>query len=118
MSNFFCGPPFGKSRVPHTNTVTGRPDEVKTSLDNPHTMDRWFDKAAFALTKPNELSPVVESPFGYHVIQLVEKQDASVAPFDMVKAQIEEFLKQKQSQQVLAAHVQELRSKGKVETFL
>ena len=46
------------------------------------------------------------------------KSEGSVAPFDMVKGQIEEFLKQKQSQQVLAAHVQELRTKGKVETFL
>jgi parvulin-like peptidyl-prolyl isomerase len=77
-----------------------------------------FDKAAFALTKLNELSPVVESPFGYHVIQLVGKEAATVAPFEMVKGQIAEFLKQKQSQQALAAHVQELRSKGKVETFI
>jgi peptidyl-prolyl cis-trans isomerase C len=77
-----------------------------------------FDRAAFALTKPNELSPVVQSQFGYHIIQLVGKEPGAVAPFETVKPQIAEFLKQKQSQQALAAHVQELKAKGKVETFI
>jgi peptidyl-prolyl cis-trans isomerase C len=77
-----------------------------------------FDKAAFALTKPNELGPVVESEYGYHVIQLLERQDATVPPFETVKPRIAEFLKQRQSQEKLHAHVQELRSKGKVETFI
>jgi peptidyl-prolyl cis-trans isomerase C len=77
-----------------------------------------IDKAAFALTKPNDLSPVVESEYGYHIIQLLERQDATVPPFEQVKPRIAEFLKQRQSQEKLHAHVQELRSKGKVETFI
>jgi peptidyl-prolyl cis-trans isomerase C len=77
-----------------------------------------FDKAAFALVNPNDLSPVVETQFGYHIIQLVGKEGATVAPFDMVKPQIVEFLKRQQMEQVLAAHVQQLRTKGKVETFI
>jgi peptidyl-prolyl cis-trans isomerase C len=77
-----------------------------------------IDKAAFALTRPNELSPVVESEYGFHILQLLERQDASVPPFETVKPRIAEFLKQRQSQEKLHAHVQELRSKGKVETFI
>ena len=64
------------------------------------------------------VSPVVESQFGYHIIQLVGKEAATVAPFDMVKPQIVQFLRQQQMEQVLSAHVQQLRAKGKVETFI
>jgi peptidyl-prolyl cis-trans isomerase C len=77
-----------------------------------------FDKAAFALANPNDLSPVVESQFGYHIIQLVGKEAATTAPFDMVKPQIVQFLRQQQMEQVLSAHVQQLKAKGKVETFI
>lgn len=77
-----------------------------------------FEKAAFALTKPNEISPVTESQFGYHIIQLLERQEAKVAPFDAVKERIGEVLKQRQSQEVLQAHVQQLKTKAKVETFI
>jgi len=47
-----------------------------------------FDKAAFDL-KPNEVSGVITSPFGYHIIQLLEKEPAKLKKFDEVKAELE-----------------------------
>jgi len=77
-----------------------------------------FEKASFALTKPNQLSPVVESPFGYHIIQFIERQAAGAIPYEQVKPRIAQLLQQQQAQQQLAARVRELRSKAKVEVFL
>ncbi|MEI7803500.1 MAG: peptidylprolyl isomerase [Bacteroidota bacterium] len=37
-------------------------------------MDPNFEGAAFALKKVGDISPVVESSFGYHIIQLVERR--------------------------------------------
>jgi len=46
-----------------------------------------FDKAAFAL-KPGELSGIVTSEYGYHIIKLNEKENARVKPFEEVKAEL------------------------------
>ena len=77
-----------------------------------------FEQAAFALKKPNDLSPVVESQFGFHIIQLQEKQASGTLPYEQVKERIGQLLKQQQAQQQLATRVRELRSKAKVEVFL
>ena len=52
------------------------------------TMDPEFEKAAFALTKVGELSGVVKSAFGYHIIKLDEVKAGQVKPLKEVAAQI------------------------------
>ena len=77
-----------------------------------------FEKAAFALTRPNELSPVTESQFGYHIIQLVERQAPTAVPFEQAKDRINQMLKQQEAGKALQARVDQLKSQGKVETFI
>jgi hypothetical protein len=49
------------------------------------SLDAGFVAAAFALRSPRETSPVVASPFGWHVIQLVERSAAEGSPVDRMR---------------------------------
>ncbi len=55
-----------------------------------------FENAAFELAE-GEISDPVRSPFGYHVIEVTEKQEEVTQPFDEVRAAIENTLKRERS---------------------
>ena len=84
----------------------------------PGQMVPAFDKAAFALKQPNDLSPVVETRFGYHIIQLVERRDSQTVPFEKAKPRITALLRDEKIKEALRTHVLELKAKGKVETYI
>ncbi len=45
-----------------------------------------FEKAAFALKKPGDISDVVKTDYGFHIIKLIEKYP--IKPFDSMKAEL------------------------------
>src|SRR5207248_10927978 len=53
-----------------------------------------FEQAAFALQTKGQLSGLVKSQYGYHIIQLIDKQTAHTKSLEEVKSDILPVLKQ------------------------
>lgn len=63
-----------------------------------------FENAAFTLQK-GEVSPVVKTRFGYHIIQLEEIRPASTRPLEEVRTEIIKTLQRKEAETALAFQV-------------
>ncbi len=71
-------------------------------------MDPEFEKAAFALQKAGDLSTVVKSQFGYHIIKLLGIQPETSKSFEQVKADVEAKVRQDKSHELFLDKQQQL----------
>lgn len=72
-----------------------------------------FERVAFAQA-PGEISDPVRTPFGWHVIQTVERRARSLPSLETMRAKIEDKLARLQMQRQTEQYVAELRSKAEV----
>ena len=73
-----------------------------------------FETVAFAM-KPGEVSDVVETRFGYHLIKVEDKKSAGTVSYTEVKGQLDDHLKKQKGQQEIDKYVDGLKKNAKIE---
>jgi peptidyl-prolyl cis-trans isomerase C len=72
-----------------------------------------FESTAFAL-KPNEISDIITTPFGYHIIKLSERIPAQKVAFEKVAPRIKSHLSQQEVAQLAPEFLAKLRKEAGV----
>jgi peptidyl-prolyl cis-trans isomerase C len=80
-------------------------------------MVKSFEEAAFSL-KAGEVSQIVETQFGYHLIKVAEKEPEHLVSYEQAAAKIEEFLMQNRLQEMVQEKLEQLEEKADIKIYL
>jgi len=76
-----------------------------------------FDKVAFEL-KPGQMSDVVTTQFGYHIIKVADHKPGRSVPFEEAQGKIRDFLAQQKKKEHANAFIDGLKKKSKIEVLM
>ena len=75
-----------------------------------------FANKAFEMT-PNTISEVVQTPYGYHIIMVTDRNEAGVLSFEQSKKDIINYLESQDKVDILKNKVEALRKEAKIEYY-
>ncbi|MDM8540084.1 peptidylprolyl isomerase [Desulfococcaceae bacterium HSG9] len=83
----------------------------------PGRMVKPFETAAFEM-KPDEVSDIVKTRFGYHLIKVIDKKPTKQFAFEEVQDKLKQFLKEQKVQKEVETYLKQLKESAKIERFL
>jgi len=107
------------------------PSVAKEFSEDPKTFDKGGDlgfmmknqtlpeiSSAMVKLKVREISSVIESSLGFHIIQLTEKKESHVIALDEVKSEILNHLLKLETEKQLKNYLSGLRKKSEIKIFI
>lgn len=76
-----------------------------------------FEAAAFSL-KPGEISDVIETPFGVHILKLEEHKDARLLPLAEIRDQLRDYIDSEAMETAVKQDNERLRQQAKIEILI
>jgi len=80
-------------------------------------MVKPFEDTAFAM-KPNEVSDIVETRFGYHIIKVYEVKPEQTLTYADVKDKLNQRMKQEKVEKNASLYISQLKKDAKIEKYL
>jgi peptidyl-prolyl cis-trans isomerase C len=117
LKDLKAGKDFGEAAKTNSQDPGSAPNGGDLGYFEQGQMVPPFEQAAFAL-KAGEMSEVVETQFGYHIIKVADKQDSRVVPLDEAKQQIEQYLTEQNRHAQTELFVNALKAKAKIEILI
>ncbi|MBE0605992.1 MAG: peptidyl-prolyl cis-trans isomerase, partial [Deltaproteobacteria bacterium] len=96
----------------HSEDATA-PNGGDTGFFHRGQMAPAFEKAAFALA-PGEVSDMVETPFGVHILRLEERRPARLLPLDEVREQLRDHVHRERMDAAVKKEIERLREAAEI----
>ncbi len=108
------GADFADEAAAHSNCPSGKKSAGSLGWISRGMTVPEFDRVVFSM-KVGELSEVVETSLGFHIINKTAHENAGDSDFDEVREKIREFLRHSHRGEALTAYVNELKQKAVIE---
>ena len=76
-----------------------------------------FEAVAFSL-QPGEISEPVETPFGVHIIKLEERQESELLPYDDIRDQLREHVRNELAEAAVRAEIDRLKAAAEIKILI
>jgi len=107
------GKPFADEAAAHSMCPSGK-EGGSLGWFSRGMMVPEFDQAVFSM-KVGDVSDIIETQFGYHIIYKTDQEAAGESDFDQVREQIRDFIRHARRGEAMTAYVEELKSKAQIE---